>query len=129
MFVAGSGAISGSPTMGPDGPTFKGPQTLHIEPSAIPEALTAFRQALTRVERKVRDLQGLPIREWAGDPVSRTTAMTFTERTNGGDAQSAITCLLGYQKQLQRAVDSLEDAQRAYQRLEGDNAAMWGRYS
>lgn len=123
MFVAdGGGGGSAS------GPTFSGPQTLHVEPSAIPEALKAFTDAYDRVSRKVRELSGLPVREWAHDPVSAETVVQFAERTNSGGADSAIACLTGYQKQLKAAIDSLQSAHDDYVRVEGDNTERWGKY-
>lgn len=110
------------------GPEYTGTQRLHIEPSAIPDALKAFREAYERVNRKVADLRGLPIKDWAGDPVSNETATQFHERTNGGGRDSAIACLTGYQKQLQAAVDSLQKAHDSYLRIEGDNSALWGKH-
>ena len=124
MFVAdGGGGGRATAT-----PAFTGTQRLHIEPSAIPEALKAFRDAYDRVERKVRDLSALPVREWAGDPVSSETRTQFAERTNTGGADSAYACLTGYQKQLKAAIDSLQSAHDEYVRTEGTNAALWGKY-
>lgn len=123
MFVADGGG--GSTT---SGPTFSGPQTLHIEPSAIPEALKAFTEAYDRVSRKVRELSGLPIREWARDPVSAETVVQFAERSNTGGADSAFACLTGYQTQLRAAIDSLQSAHDDYLRVEGDNTECWGKY-
>jgi hypothetical protein len=108
-------------------PSYTGPQTLNIEPHAIPAALAAFRVAHEKVAKKVEQLQGLPITPWAGDEVSRETAQQFAERSTGGGAESAIACLLGYEKQLRAACESLEDAQRMYTAMEGDNAALWGK--
>jgi hypothetical protein len=107
---------------------FTGTQTLHIEPSAIPDALKAFTEAYDRVSRKVEELAGLPIRNWASDPVSSETAVQFAQRSNTGGADSAIACLKGYQEQLANAIKSLQDAQGEYERVEGENTAHWGRY-
>jgi hypothetical protein len=111
----------------PAGPTFTGTQRLHIEPASIPHALTAFREAHDRITRKVTDLGGMPISDWAGDPVSGETAKQFTERTSGG-ADSAMAALTGYQKQLEAAIDSLEKTQAEYLAIEGTNTARWGKY-
>jgi hypothetical protein len=108
--------------------TFTGTQRLHIQPSAIPAALKAFSDAYDRVSKKVEELRGLPIREWAQDPVSGETAVVFTQRTNGGGAESAIACLTGYQKQLERAIGSLKSAHDTYLRVEGTNYERWGHY-
>jgi hypothetical protein len=109
-------------------PQFTGTQRLHIEASAIPEALKAFRAAYESVNRKVQDLRGLQIKDWAGDPVSSETAVQFHERSNGGGSDSAVECLTGYQKQLKAAVDSLQAAHDSYVRTEGDNSALWGKH-
>ena len=119
---AGGGGTS-TPT-----PQFTGTQTLHIEPSAIPDALKAFQDAHDRVAEKVRALKQLPIREWAGDPVSNETAQQFQKRSNRGGADSALACLEGYQAQLKAAIDSLQSAHDDYLRVEGDNTAQWGKY-
>ena len=112
----------------PAGPTFTGTQHLKIEPSSIPEALTAFREAHDRISRKVSELEGLPVNNWAGDPVSGETAKQFTERSNGGGADSAVKCLTGYRDQLQAAILSLQDAHAQYLAVEGTNTARWGKY-
>jgi hypothetical protein len=114
---------------GSTGPSYTGPQTLNIEPSAIPGALAAFRTAHERVSKKVQALSALEVRNWAHDPVSGETAQQFTERTNGGGADSAIACLKGYEEQLQRACDSLQAAYNGYMLTEGTNTEKWGVYS
>lgn len=110
------------------GPTFTGTQSLNIEPSAIPAALTAFREAHERLVKKVEQLGGLPIVRWAADPVSAETVTEFTERSNGGGQDSAIACLRGYEKQLARAIDSLQSAHDSYVATEGTNSERWGKY-
>ena len=112
----------------PAGPTFTGTQRLRIEPSTIPEALSAFREAFDRISAKVTELRSVPVDNWAGDPVSGETAKQFTQRTNGGGADSAIACLTGYQEQLQRAIESLEGTQAKYLAIEGTNTERWGKY-
>ena len=123
MFLhdGGGGAV-------PAGPTFTGTQQLRVEPSSIPSALAAFREAHDRVTRKVNELAGLPVNNWANDPVSSETATQFGQRTNGGGADSAYQCLLGYQEQLFNAIDSLERSQQQYLATEGTNTARWGKY-
>ncbi|GAB3433259.1 hypothetical protein [Actinophytocola sediminis] len=113
----------------PTGPTYSGTQSLRIEPAAIPGALEAFREAYDRVTRKVSELGGLPITQWAGDPVSGETAKLFGERTNGGGSDSAYECLLGYQRQLANAIESLELTEQAYIQTEGTNSERWGTYA
>jgi hypothetical protein len=123
VFVADGGGGSPAST-----PAYSGTQTLHVEPSAIPEALKAFTDAYDRVSRKVRELAGLQIREWAHDPVSVETVKPFAERTYAGGADSAMACLTGYQKQLKAAIDALRSAHDEYLRVEGTNTARWGKY-
>lgn len=103
-------------------------QTLHVEPSAIPETIKAFTEAHDRVARKVRELAGLPIQRWAGDPVSTETVKPFAERSYAGGADSALACLVGYQEQLKAAIDSLKAAEAEYLATEGTNTARWGKY-
>jgi hypothetical protein len=123
VYVADGGGGGATPT-----PQFTGTQTLHIEPSAIPAALTAFTAAYDRVTHKISELSQLPIKDWAGDPVSSETAVQFQQRSNTGGADSAITCLEGYQKQLKAAMDSLKGAYDQYLLVEGDNTDQWGKY-
>ncbi len=123
MFLADGGSGSA-----PAGPTFTGTQQLRIEPSAIPEALSAFREAHDRIAEKVRELSTLPVNDWARDPVSNETAQEFTQRTNGNGADSAIACLTGYEEQLRNAIESLESARADYLAIEGTETARWGKY-
>lgn len=127
MFINDGGG--GGTASVPDGPTFTGEQRLSIEPSAIPGALAAFREAHEAVTRKVNELGGLPVTKWAGDPVSGETAKLFGDRTNGGGSDSAYECLLGYQEQLANAIDSLERTEKAYLATEGTNTERWGSYA
>ncbi|WP_436492784.1 transcriptional regulator [Actinokineospora sp. HUAS TT18] len=108
------------------GPSYAGTQTLKVEPASIPGALAAFRDAHLRVMEKVQALEAMQIPRWAGDPVSGETAEQFTERSNGGAADSAIACLRGYEKQLSNAIDALQKAYDAYVQVEGENTARWG---
>ncbi|PPK67820.1 hypothetical protein V5P93_007162 [Actinokineospora auranticolor] len=124
MFLADGGGGSSAPA----GPAYAGTQTLRIEPSAIPGALAAFREAHDRVAKKVAALDGLQVPRWANDPVSGETATQFTERTNGGGVDSAIACLRGYETQLQNAITALEKAEQGYTATEGTNSAMWGKH-
>lgn len=119
MFLADGGGGGTS-----SGPSFSGPQTLAIEPSAIPAALAAFRVAHERVLRKVGELNGMNVKPWAGDEVSQETATRFADRSYGG-GDSAVRCLEGYELQLRNAVKSLEEAQADYLAMEGSNSALW----
>jgi hypothetical protein len=123
VYVADGGGGAPAP-----GPLFTGTQTLNIEPSAIPDALKAFTDAHDQVLAKISELHALPINDWAGDPVSGETAVRFQQRSNRGGADSALTCLEGYEQQLSAAIKSLKGAHADYVRVEGDNAALWGKY-
>jgi hypothetical protein len=125
VFVADGG---GGRAVSTPGPAYTGTQTLHVEPSAIPETLKAFVDAYDRVSAEVRALAGLPIQRWAGDPVSTETVKPFAERTYAGGADSALACLVGYQEQLKAAIDSLTSAHEEYLRVEGTNTSRWGKY-
>ena len=124
MFLEDGGGVGAAPA----GPTFTGTQRLRIEPSSIPEALSAFREAFDRISAKVDQLRSVPVDNWAGDPVSGETAKQFTQRTNGGGADSAIACLTGYRDQLQAAITSLEKSNAQYLATEGTNTELWGKY-
>ncbi len=122
MFLPGDGGFA------PSEPSYSGQQTLRVDPSAIPGALAAFTAAHERVSKKVKELTGLDIRPWAKDEVSVQTAIQFIERSKGGGANAALECLLGYERQLANACDALKRSQEQYQRMEGDNSALWGIY-
>ena len=123
MFIDGDGGSSSSE------PTFSGPQTLHIEASAIPTALAAFTQAHDRVKAKVDQLNGLTIRPWAGDSVSDETATQFQQRSQGGGANSAAECLTGYLQQLAGACTALAQSQQRYNLTEDENTLRWTQYA
>ncbi len=124
MFLADGGGGTSAPVE----PAYAGTQTLNIEPSAIPGALEAFKEAFDRVDNKVTALEGLQVREWATDPVSGETAQRFTERTNSGAEDSALAVMRGYRTQLQAAIDALQSAYDGYVHTEGTNFAMWGKH-
>lgn len=111
----------------PAGPTFTGTQRLRIEPDAIPEAVAAFKEAFERVDTMVGQLEALPVRQWAADPVSGETATQFSERTCQG-ADSALKCLKGYRDQLAAAVDSLTGTRTMYANTEEANTTPWLKY-
>ena len=123
MFIDGDGGSSYAE------PTFSGPQTLRVEPAAIPGALAAFTEAHDRVKAKVDELNGLTIQPWAADGVSHETASQFQERSQGGGANSAIECLTGYLRQLEGACTALADSQKRYHLTEDENTARWTQYA
>jgi hypothetical protein len=116
VFIADGGGGGTSPT-----PSYSGTQqTLSLDLAAIPAALEAFRVARERVKNKLKELGSLDIRPWAGDEVSRLTAVQFAQRSYSG-AESAFDCLRGYYQQLDNVVVSLENAQREYLGMDSDN--------
>jgi hypothetical protein len=123
VFIDGDGGSSNTE------PTFSGPQTLRVEPAAIPVALAAFTEAHDRVKAKVDELNGLTIQPWASDGVSHETASQFQERSQGGGANSAIECLTGYLRQLEGACTALADSQKRYHLTEDANTARWTQYA
>jgi hypothetical protein len=123
VFIDGEGGSSYAE------PTFSGPQTLRVEPEAIPGALAAFTEAHDRVKAKVDELNGLQIQPWAGDGVSHETATQFQERSQGGGANSAIECLTGYLRQLEAACTALADSQKRYNLTEDENTLRWTSYA
>jgi hypothetical protein len=101
------------------------PHKLKIEPSAIPDAIGVFEQALDQLAGKLSDgTIFLNQQSWAGDHVSQVTAQRFNERAHT-DANSAKSALDGYRAQLQGVVDNLKALQKSYQQTEGNNAALW----
>ena len=122
MFLPGDGGFA------PSEPSYSGQQTLRVDPSAIPGALAAFTAAHERVSKKVKELTALPIHPWANDEISTKTAIEFTQRSKGGGANAALECLRGYEQQLDAACTALRNSQEQYQRMEGDNSALWGIY-
>jgi hypothetical protein len=101
------------------------PHKLKIEPSAIPDAINVFEQALDQLSVKLgygEDQFKQPT--WAGDHVSQATAQKFNDRAHT-DPNSAMAVLSGYRAQLQGVVDNLKALQQSYQQTEGNNAALW----
>ena len=90
-------------------------QHMRIEPEAVDAALQLFHDANEKVKGKINEIYGAYALPWSGDPVSSETAEKFNERTTGGDAQSAVAALMGYQKQLEGAVEALKAAKQTYQ--------------
>lgn len=103
-----------------------GDGSMQIEPSAIPNLVSALQSSLDSVGVQIEHaITELRIRPWAGDPVSSTAADEFNQRSIGGD-DDALTALCGYRDQLQTAAESLRMASRQYQRTEDDNIVSLG---
>jgi hypothetical protein len=115
-----------SQPVGPDPlQAVRAPHKLKIEPSAIPDAIAVFEQALDQLWAKFgsgRDR--FDQINWAGDHVSQVTAQKFNDRAHS-DPNAAMAVLDGYRAQLQGVVDNLKALQQSYQQTEGNNAALW----
>ncbi|GAA2781388.1 hypothetical protein [Saccharopolyspora taberi] len=101
-------------------------QSVQVEPSAIPNLVSALQSSLDSVGLQIEHaITELRIRPWAGDPVSSTAADEFNQRSIGG-GDDALTALCGYRDQLQAAAESLRLARSQYERIEDDNVALMG---
>ncbi len=104
-------------------PGMPGANSVQVEPSAIPNLVSALQSSLDAVGVQIEHaITELRIRPWAGDPVSSTAAEQFNERSVGGD-DDALTALCGYRDQLQSAAESLQLANQHYQQVDDDNIA------
>lgn len=90
-------------------------QHMRIDPEAVAAAYKLFDEAHHKVSKKISDIYDATAAPWSYDPVSLETADKFNERTTGGDAQSAMAALMGYQQQLANARDALKAAKETYQ--------------
>lgn len=120
MFLADSGGSGQLP------PTYSGQQKLSVDPSAIPQTRAAFQHALDQLTNALDDAREvLNARPWAGDPVSSETAKKFNQDTQ----ENALKALMGYKTQLQGVIAQLTQIENQYRMTEGDNEALWGKYS
>lgn len=96
--------------------------SVQVEPAAIPRLVNALQESLDAVGLQIEHaITELRIRPWAGDPVSAEAAEEFNRRSVGG-GEDALTALCGYRDQLQAAAESLERANREYERIDQDSA-------
>ncbi|TWP48289.1 transcriptional regulator [Lentzea tibetensis] len=100
---------------------------LNVEPGSIPTLRNAFSTALTKLDKQIElAVTEFRVRPWAGDPVSAEAAEIFNERSvSSGD--SALEALQNYQKQLKQAMDSLDEVERQYRVIEGDNTGLMNK--
>ncbi|MFS8098234.1 transcriptional regulator [Lentzea alba] len=102
-----------------------GQRKLKVEPHAIPQARKAFEHALDEFEAKIeRQVEKLPTKPWAEDPISSETSKAFNEQTT----EKALAALVFYKKQLIGVIDQLKMIEEQYRQVEGDNEAMWGKH-
>ncbi|MGP4015604.1 hypothetical protein [Saccharopolyspora sp. 5N708] len=100
--------------------------SVQIEPAAIPRLVNALQESLDAVGLQIEHaITELRIRPWAGDPISADAAEEFNRRSLGG-GEDALNALCGYRDQLQAAAESLQLANRQYERIDGDSAAGFG---
>jgi hypothetical protein len=102
-----------------------GPQTLKVEPSSIPGARDAFHEAADKIDILVSQLSAMDVRPWAGDPVSRQTAIRFAGDAGDRGTAAAIQALTKYGEQLRGSGDALHAAYQRYVEVEGTNTAKW----
>ncbi|MDX3657478.1 hypothetical protein PV646_09210 [Streptomyces sp. ID05-26A] len=119
MYLAdsGGGGVSAPPEFGQ--------RKLKVDPSAIPQARAAFEKALDEFDLRVRpQVDQLPTRPWAEDPISSETSKAFNDQT----ADKAMTALNVYREQLVGVIAQLKAIEQQYILTEGDNSAMWGKH-
>jgi hypothetical protein len=118
VFIADGGGSAPSPTG-------TGPQTLKVDPPAIPGARDAFYEAADKIELLVRQLNGITTPPWANDPVSKVTAVRFDNGTADMGTNAAIRALSKYGEELRNTGDALNQAYNEYVRVEGTNTEKW----
>jgi hypothetical protein len=118
VFLAdGGGGVSTPPEFGQ--------RKLKVDPSAIPQARAAFEKALDEFDARIKpQVNSLPTRPWAADPISSETSKAFNDQTS----DKALAALTAYRKQLTGVIDQLRAIEQQYILTEGDNAAMWGKH-
>lgn len=106
-----------------------GQQLLRVDPASIVGAKKAFQEALDGIHTQLERIRIAGAEPWAGDPVSAETAAAFNSRTSGDEPAAAERVLVAYANQLANAIDSLQHAENAYRRTEGENSALWGQHA
>jgi hypothetical protein len=119
VYLADGGGGSVSPT------TATGPQTLKVDPPAIPGARDAFLAAAQEIDELVSRLNGMTTPPWAADPVSRETAHRFEAGAGDRGTQPAIEALSKYGRELRASGEALHQAYVAYVENEGTNTERW----
>ncbi|SDJ77716.1 hypothetical protein SAMN04488074_103198 [Lentzea albidocapillata subsp. violacea] len=115
------GGRSGADTSPP------GQHELNVEPEAIPALRNTFSAALIKLDKQIEmAITEFRVRPWAGDPVSAEAAEKFNDRSIA-DGDSALQALLNYQRQLKTAMDNLNQIERQYHLVEGDNTGMMNK--
>ncbi|MHA6792852.1 hypothetical protein ACVGVM_04925 [Pseudonocardia bannensis] len=101
---------------------------LHLELHMLPALRQAFEEAITQLSPQLLNLRNqarIP-QPWLGDEVSAGSAAFYHEHIVDGP-QSALNALLTYEAELVKVRDNLKQMEDDYRRVEGENAARWGR--
>ncbi|WP_037265832.1 hypothetical protein [Kibdelosporangium aridum] len=98
---------------------------MRVNPAAIPGARDAFHEASRQIKELVKKLSELPTPNWAGDPVSKITAVRFDAGDGSTGRRAAIETLAKYANELQNSGDALQAAHDHYVRVEGVNSERW----
>lgn len=95
---------------------------LLVEAGAVPALRDAFADALAKVDRQL-ELAGndLRIAAWADDPVSADATTAFNNRSVD-TAESALSTLQSFRRQLSTAVDTLDRTAEQYRASDEDSS-------
>jgi hypothetical protein len=101
---------------------------LRVAPHQIPALRAAFHQAATVMGDQLGLLrqEGQIHEPWLGDPVSATVKVMYDAHAMN-PAGSTLAHLTAYRDELVRVHETLAQMEAEYRRVEGDNAALWGR--
>lgn len=104
------------------------PTSLQVHPAAIPALRTAFDDAITELRphlRRLRQEAYIP-EPWLGDPVSAEVARVYNVKVMDA-ADGPYAAMVALEAELLRICDALQLMEEDYRRVEGENAALWGR--
>ena len=101
---------------------------LRLSPQAIPRVREAFDRALDLLEPEIFKLGevGVIQRPWLGDPKSEEVRVFYNARVMEAE-DGPYEALLLYQQELRRVRDQLYAMEQEYQRVEAENAGMFGQ--
>lgn len=106
----------------------RGTATLRIEPSSIPAIRSAFDEAVAEAGRLLVRLrrEGYLREPWLGDEISREVRDFYNHHVMDSP-HGPYAALVAYHAELVNIRDSLWRTEQEYRRVEGENAALWGR--
>jgi hypothetical protein len=104
------------------------PASLRIEPGAIPAVRAAMDDALAELRPHLVRLgqEGYIAEPWLGDPVSAEVARVYNVKVMDA-ADGPYAAMVALEAELLRVRDALQLMEEDYRRVEGENAALWGR--